>query len=114
MLLFNQKSLARRQRQKREARALPGKTSPRLLWELLPLGENLLAAWLCWHQRSAHAFENTTEIAVGGNDSCCVVLEGRARDVETAQEKVKVLRVGCAVGVGVNTRCLRVGLAFNL
>src|SRR5882724_13512861 len=70
---------------------------------------------LCWNQRrSAHTFENTTEIAVGGNDSRGVVLEGGARDVEAAQEQVKVLRVGRAVGVGVNTRGFRVGLAFDL
>ena len=42
------------------------------------------------------------------------MLEGGARDVEAPQEQVKVLRVGRAVGVGVNTRCFCVGLAFDL
>src|SRR4029077_14312693 len=70
---------------------------------------------LCWNQRrSTHTFENTTEIAVGGNDRRGVVLEGGARDVEAPQEQVKVLRVGRAVGVSVNTRCFRVGRALDL
>src|SRR4029077_7259255 len=54
------------------------------------------------------------EIAVGGNDRSGVVLEGGARDVEAAQEQGKVLGGGGAVGVGVNTRRLRVGFAFDL
>src|SRR5207248_720251 len=65
-------------------------------------------------QRSAHTFENAAEIAIGGNDCGGVVLEGRACYVETAQEKVKVLRVGRAVDVGINARCFRVGFAFDL
>src|SRR6266480_6254916 len=75
----------------------------------------LLAAWLCRkHWRSANTFENTTEIAIGGNNGRSVVLKCGASYIKTAQEKVKVLGVRRAVGAGVNTRCLRVGLAFNL
>src|SRR5207244_7326392 len=70
---------------------------------------------LCRNQRrSTHTFENTTEIAVGGNDRSGVMLEGGACYLETPQEQVEVLCVGSAVGAGVNTRGFRVSLAFDL